>query len=121
MGTTTCLARVMAVWRQRSRGQDPRGCLPAYAFQLLLVMVAHRLAVLGLNLVSGQVSIRTGRVGREMHVARKRREHVEVSLRAVLEVKATEQANVVVAKGELATATRRLLAYGSVAEAITGR
>ncbi|MGH9072883.1 MAG: hypothetical protein ACRDZQ_02000 [Acidimicrobiales bacterium] len=73
------------------------------------------------NRVAGKVAILTATDGREVNSARRRRPEVEAALAALAGTRAEGGPRVQEAAEALATATRRLLAYGSMAEALTGR
>jgi hypothetical protein len=73
------------------------------------------------RLVEGDVSIRTRVVGREVNIARRRRADVQAALDMLEVAMSVEAMKVEVADRDLATATRSLLAYGPLAERVTGR
>jgi hypothetical protein len=64
--------------------------------------------------------IRTSGKGRQIHMARAKRDTVEAALENLAQLLTTQSAKRAVADTELADAARRLLRYGPAASALTG-
>lgn len=73
------------------------------------------------KLADGRGQVRSARRGRELHLARARRDAVEAAVENLVRVKAAEQAKIVEAERELAGATQRLLVFGPAASTLSGR
>src|SRR5205823_2133443 len=72
------------------------------------------------RLVRPDGPIRNSGTGRQIHMARARRDAVEAALENLTQLQTSQTANLAAAEAELADAARRLLRYGPAASALSG-
>jgi hypothetical protein len=105
-------------WRDSARLQAAVAVLPAEK-HLRQALGGMSLAYWR-RLVGTAGPIRTSGKGREIHLARTRRDAVEAALEKLAQVLASQNAEIAAADAELAQAARRLLWCGPGASALTG-
>lgn len=119
------LAEVVAVWEtavsERDEAAGHRAAAMARADRQLAVVLGGMTLRRWRNRAAGKASILTAADAREANLARRRRPGVEAALAGLEETRSEEETAVRSAEEVLAVATARLLAYGPVAGAITGR